>query len=275
MSNVVYDSHSASSLGDVSQKGTVTVEKRSFGKQDENVINTHDYHFHVKIQLIEDGLQELWKEQNRDTNKNREIDVSSMTDARFRKLGTIMMFPVAYNILSVIIIFLFVPLLFAYKQETNYSVIVGLTIALLCFASICFDMYVMYRSRRYVIEKVTNRYYKVIKNAWQAFESITFMLYIILASYATYLIFTNKYNFSSDIKLFNTFLNKFDFLNYFIYVISIGIIYFIAYYLLAYKVSVKAHKEQRRAVIEARTSSEINADVAKDILDDTIGDFEK
>jgi hypothetical protein len=55
---------------------------------------------------------------------------------------------------------------------------------------------------------------------------------------------------------------------------TISILYFFIYFTITKMVSKKAIKEQRRSVIEARSGSEHNADVAGAILNGTLGDFE-
>jgi hypothetical protein len=150
LSNVVYDSHSAASVGDISHWGNVGGGNGGGNKDKKHheIINDHDYHFKVTIQLLEDGIQKLWKEQNKDINKNREIATSSMTDAGFRKLYTTMMFPLSYNILTFVFLMLGVPFFFSNHYQGSGLFYTGIIVGFLCFASILFDAYVIYRARR-------------------------------------------------------------------------------------------------------------------------------
>jgi hypothetical protein len=274
-SNVVYDGHSAESLGDVSHIGNVGSGNGGGSGGDKDLAKSHSYHFKETIQIIEDGLQEAWKEQNKNINKNREHNVSSLTDAKFRKLATTMMFPVSQAILTFLGLIFGVPLLLSIYSKSNGFIYGGIAIGLLLLCSILFDAYIIYRSRKYVVEAVTNRYYKIVKNSWKAYESFSLLCLVLILVMASYFISTEAYSqFHFDAKILNKILSFFDFSKYFVYMIFVGIIYFFTYYMFVYKLSIEAQKAQRISIIEARSASEINADVASEIFNDTLDDFE-
>jgi diphthamide biosynthesis methyltransferase len=124
-----------------------------------------------------------------------------------------------------------------------------------------------------VIESVTNRYYSIIRKAWRSYEffsiiTIAILLYIV------------SFHLNSDLliiensKIMNKLFSYFDLKIYKFTFTTISILYFFIYFTITKMVSKKAIKEQRRSVIEARSGSEHNADVAGAILNGTLGDFE-
>lgn len=269
-SNVMYDGHGVESLGDMHQYGNINTEKAQKAK--ENLANSQDYHFHATIQHLEDGLQEQWKEQNRNMNKNRTNPVSSMSDAKFRKLVTTMFVPVSYNTLNIMAIFFIAPLFFAFKSEGNLINLIGAGFIFILLANILFDAFVIYRARKYVIEKVTNKYYKILKSSWRSYEIIAVMLatgVVILAG----LIFAHP-DFTTSIDKLNKLLSLFNIAGYAIYSIGIVLAYFVLYTMFVMKIAKDARGKQIESIKEARSGSEHNADVAQSIMDGTLGDFE-
>lgn len=275
MSNVVYDKHDANSLGDVSH-ALKDLEPANWGKNkgNEDLINNHDYHFHSTIQIIEDGLQEQWKEQNKNINQNRENPVSSMTDAKFRKLYTTMVFPYVYNLLTVIFLFMFVPLLFSINIESDVFNYMGIAVATGMFASVIFDAYVIYRSKKYVIEKVTNRYHKILRKTWRSFEYSAIFIVCVLYSQLYTFFYTDAYNIEFTNRILKRIISYINFENYLYSFIMLTLSCIALYSLLAYRFIRVAKKEQRKSVIEARSASEHNADVAQSIMSGKIDDFE-
>lgn len=269
-SNVMYDGHGVDSLGDMHQYGNINTEKKDTKK--ENIANSADYHFHSTIQHLEDGLQEQWKEQNRNMNKNRSNPVSSMTDAKFRKLITSMMFPVSYNMVCIAAMFFITPLFFAFRTHGHIAKLIGVAFMIILIANVFFDAFVIYRAKKYVIEKVTNKYYKVLRGSWRSFEILTIMLSIGIFIIAGF--FYSHPELTSSIKAVNKIIGFFDLENYAVYSIGIVAFYFVAYYLFVSKIEKEAEIKQHESIKEARSSSEHNADVAQSILDGSLGDFE-
>lgn len=272
MSNVMFDKHSADSLGDVSHIGNVKSENRTSGSS-ENIANSQEYHFHSTIQHLEDGLQEQWKEQNRNMNKNRENAVSSMTDAKFRKLVTTMVFPVMYSIAIYIVAILLTPLLFAIKSDNNLFEYLGFIIGVFLFLNIFFDAYVIYRSRKYVIEKVTNKYYKILHSSWKTYEALAIFVTVIVVVFAVFFMNEN-YTLQTSVNMLNNIFAKIDLMIFRDVLLIVVSVYFLTYYLFVFKIGKKAIEQQRKSIIEARSSSEHNADVAEAMLSGKIGNFE-
>lgn len=231
-------------------------------------INSKKYHFHSTIQEIEDGIYEQFKEQNKNLNKDRETAISSISDAMYRKLYTAMFFPVLTDILIVFSIYLFVPLLLSVKVYSTVFSTIGIFLFIFLFCNILFDGYVVYRIKKYVIEKVTKRYYQVVKTSWRGFEGLMIILSIFFLSSSMYLEFFNNFeNMEINNKIFQKIVNVLD-LNILMHVNLILVpITLVFYYLFINVINKKAEKQQRTAIIEARKGSEHNADVAESILD--------
>lgn len=271
MSSVVHGSHGMHSDGDLVNAFNLSKHKKD--KNGDNLANSNDYHFHSTIQHLEDGLQEQFKEQNRNMNKDRENPISSMTDAKFRKLVTTMSFPVFYNIFTMLLFFSVVPLMLSVKKEIPVVDYIAYTLGALLFLNILFDAYVIYRSRKYVIEKVTSRYFGILKNSWRAYESFTILVSIVIIGY--FFLDGGKTLNSLDFgtKLLTKIFSIFDFQKFSLYAVLVVVLYLILYYLFIFKINRTAKKEQRISVIESKSSSEHNADVASQIMDGTIDEF--
>ena len=270
MSNVVFDRHSVESVGDISHIGNI--KSSSNGKTSgDDFVNSKEYHFHSTIQHIEDGLIEQWKEQNKNMNQNRETVVSSLTDAKFRKLGTTMVFPIFYNLGSLILLLSIVPLFFAFKSESNLMASIGTILGIGLFFNILFDAFIIYRVRKYVIESVTNRYYAIIKRAWRSFEIFSFLIGIVLV----YLIlFHFNTGINLNVKILNKLFSHFDISTYKIMFALILITTFAIYSITMFMLFKKSIIEQRQSLIESRSGSEHNVDVAEKILNGTLDDFD-
>jgi heme/copper-type cytochrome/quinol oxidase subunit 2 len=114
-----------------------------------------------------------------------------------------------------------------------------------------------------------------MKNSWKGYESFSLVALFILIAMSVYMLIQGNFSFfEPEVKFLKSVVDFIDFQKYFIAIILIGVFYFFMYYIAVYKFSMKAQKEQRQAIIDARTISEINADVAGDIMNDTLDDFE-
>jgi hypothetical protein len=149
----------------------------------------------------------------------------------------------------------------------------GVILSMALLFSICFDAYVIYRSRKYVIEKVTSRYYKILKKGWRTFEVLAVIITLVITVFLISMI-EHFFYFETSINLLNKFINQFD---YEVYRFASFIIMFISfpfYILFVMNVSRKAAIANKKSIMEARSASEHNADVASQVINDTLGDFE-
>lgn len=231
-------------------------------------INSKKYHFHSTIQEIEDGIYQQFLEQNKNLNKDRETAISSISDAMYRKLYTAMFLPVLSNILIVFAIYFFVPILLSIKSYSSVFNALGIFLFIFLFCNILFDGYVVYRIRKFVIEKVTKRYFQVVKTSWRGFEGLFILLSIFFMCSSLYFEFFNNFeNMEIKIKLLQKIVNSID-LNILMYVNIILVpLTVIIYYIFVRFVNNKAMKEQKISIIDSRKGSEHNAEVAESILD--------
>lgn len=231
-------------------------------------INSKKYHFHSTIQEIEDGIYQQFLEQNKNLNKDRETAISSISDAMYRKLYTAMFFPVLSDILIVFAIYFIVPVLLSIKAYSTVFNAIGVFLFIFLFCNILFDSYVVYRIRKFVIEKVTKRYYQVVKTSWRGFEGLFIMLSIFFVSTSLYLEFFNNFeNMEIKSKLLQKIVNSLD-LNILMHVNIVLVPLTVSiYYIFVKFIDNKAIKEQKNSIIDSRKGSEHNADVAESILD--------
>jgi hypothetical protein len=260
-----------SSYGDIENFASSKArnEKKDFG------INSKKYHFHATVQELEDGIYEQFKEQNRNFNKGREVMISSVSDAMYRKLYTSMIYPIMLNTFFLISVYLFVPLILSINIFTNYFTYLALFLGLFFILNIYFDAYVVYRIRKYVIEQVTKKYYLIIKNSWKSFE---FVLIFISTFFFCFSIYYTFYTTIPQIDLQNKYIIKF--ISYFDLSRLIEInIYFVPINLSLYMLFIKiidkkAEIIQKTAIIESRKNSEHNADVAEALLNGSYLDID-
>lgn len=268
--------HDKYQVGDFSHYGDPSNygNNKSSGSSKNNGINSDDYHFHDKIQKIEDGIIEQWKEQNKAFNKNRSQPISSISDAKYRKLYTTMIGPVSANMAWGFLLVFVVPIFFSLQSEIPYVKPIGIFVGFLLAVNILFDAMIIYRIRKYVIEKVTNKYYQIIRQSWKSFEFIFIVMQLFAVIAAIYFLI-NPFVIQIDNKNLSRLLGYFSFDKYFISLLITSIITFLIYLIFIVLINLKAIKLQKIAIIESRRNSEYNADVAEQLLNGTLGDFEE
>ena len=268
--------HDKHQLGDFSHYGDPARfgnSGNSGGKKNSG-INSDDYHFHDKIQKLEDGIIEQWKEQNKSFNKNRTQPISSISDAKYRKLYTSMIGPVSANMAWGFILIFIVPLFFSLQNDLPYVKPIGIFVCFVLFINILFDAMIIYRVRKYVIEKVTNKYYQIIRQSWKSFEFIFVVMQIFAIIASIYFMF-NPLIIQLENKHITKMLSYFSTEKYFLSLLITSIVSFFIYFAFIILVNLKAIKLQKIAIIESRRNSEYNADVAEQMLNGTLGDFEE
>lgn len=273
--SVVHSNHGANrdgDLGDFGQIGNGSNSNQNNPK--DNHVDGSDYHFHATMQQLEDGIQRQWQEQNKPINKDRTNLISGMTDAMYRKLYTTMATPVATNIFLVVVMLFITPLFFAFKSDNEYAFYIGTSVVLIIFANVLFDAMVIYRIRKYVIEQVTNKYYKILKKSWRGFE-LMFFTFVSLAIFVSiYNFAVNKIVIESKGKWTEKFMSYFELQEYFTSLFVLSVVSFAFYVLFVRNIGKKAIKQQRISIIESRVGSEHNAEVADQMLSGKIADFE-
>lgn len=276
--NNSHNPHGVHKVGDFSSYGDPSLftsanknEQKDFG------INSKQYHFHVIIQELEDGIIELWKEQNKNFNKDRELQASSLSDAKFRKIYTTMITPVFKNVLFVICLYLFIPLLFSVnipKINNVYIDYIAVFTGIVLLSNYLFDGYIVYRIRRYVIEQVTKNYYMIIKKTWKSFEFLLIVLSLFFFAISLYYNFYTVLEINVENKYLVKLISYFDLsklLEINLYLVPINLA---LYFLFVRIIDNKSAKIQKIAIIESRKNSEHNADVAESLLDGTYLDID-
>lgn len=275
--SVVHANHGVHKDGDFSSYGEIGQNSNgSTQNTDEFGINSKNYHFHKRIQELEDGLYEQFKEQNKNFNKDREIEVSSITPAMYRKLLTTMVSPVLMNIMLFITLIFINPIFYSIDSTKKYFLYGFIIIGLILFFNILFDAYVIYKMRKYVIEKVTNKYYVTIKKSWNVFELVMYATSITAFIGSIYLLL-NPIDLQTlfEHKMIDKVLSYIVFEKYLIATSVSSFTVLVMYVLFTKFVENGARKEQKTAIIESRKGSEHNADVAENIMSGKLHEFEE
>jgi len=273
---ITHNDHGAGMDGDLSSYGHMSGNSSSSNTptHGRDGIDSHEYHFHSTIQKLEDGIQELWKENNKPINSDRTNLISSMSDAMFRKLVTTMVKPVVINLVYIMLMLFISPLFFSFKTEKPFVLYGGIALALFIFANILFDAMIIYKIRKYVIEAVTNKYYSSLKSSWRTFEILFFSLCLAAIGFSTYYLFITQQQLNTNSTLITKLTKHFDLHVYGVSLIITSVIAMIVYSIFTIVIGSKAKVLQKASIIESRAGSEHNAEVAEKILDGSLYDFE-